>query len=155
METFSITINPSPFKKWDWPQVFDLMKTYNEVYVCKKFKNYDSMDIEIQIDLLNSIVKYIMVNLVETEWSQGYIEYTRKGNAHIHTHFRSPIKNHDFVIEVITKVAEKVNKFFSSGLQFKALHYEETVVDIIYWIKYEQKEVWKSISRNDFPDSER
>lgn len=149
--TYSITINPSCFKKWDIDFVNMLLMEQqpNELWY---YKNYNSLDYDDQRKLLRAIIEGLKSHLVGIELSDIRYEYTAKGNLHAHYYMvihDDEKYDHDFFLESI----RYMNKVFSSGLKYLAVHTEKTYYNVKFWDDYCNKQQWlNTITRENFPN---
>lgn len=153
MNTYSVTLNISPYKKLDMGVVNHLIEVYNikENTERYNFKNFNSMDHDDQKTLLSSIINCVVKSFHDVDVSDLNYEFTKKDNLHVHLHLIA-FSNID---QAIDKAMELINLHFSSGQKYKALLIEKTTRDIRFWKKYENKEQWlTTLTKEQFPDNE-
>lgn len=133
MNTYAVTINPSPYKKWDLKLV-NFYFSSGRIYC----KNYDKLPRDIQEKLLKDILDYLVKRAsYNAEWSDFIFEDTKLNNRHIHVYFKAE-KN---MQPMKSKIVQALNDVFGcSEANHHAVYIEETTDDKRYWQDYMKKE---------------
>lgn len=126
---FAITLNPSPFNKWN---KLDVNAIYTKGCICSS--NYKSLPHFVQRNLLEDIYN-LFKSKVSGDYSEPNYEITKCGNYHIHAHFHTDLEESDF-----KHIVDGINKIFSNNDKWKALYIEQTHTSKEPWHKYEIKE---------------
>lgn len=148
MNTYSMTLNISPYKKLDMDIVNNIINDKRNRWT---HKNFNSMDHGDQKHLLSNLINNVVKSLNHVDVSDLCFEYTKKGNLHVHCHILS-----DVDVTPDAKIAmDTINKYFSSGQKYTALLIEKTTHHIRHWQIYEGKKQWlNTITRENFPNHE-
>lgn len=145
METYSLTINPSPYKAWNREIVAHVSGVS---IMCKNYARLK--DSSIQLDVLKGVFEYIKERAKGVEWGELRFEKTKLGHYHLHTHFSIQGYKSD-LSEIIREddrcvLFEDLNDIFSSGKKHPALYWEITRVKHCFkerWLPYENKDILK------------
>jgi len=149
---FAVTINLSPYKKWDYKFVNELLNTYGEgTLKLYKAKNWNTLDHEDQELVLKACANSLVKSVNGLDATELRFELTEKSNKHLHFYIMSDdnlLQNERFMYRVGI-----LNTQFSSGLRYMTCHIEETILDVKYWKKYINKDVWlQCLTRSNFPE---
>lgn len=138
-KTFSITINPSAFKKWDRNTV---ARFCGFGILCG---SYDKLRKDLQKELVQGIFDYLKATALGFEWSSPRFELTKERlNWHIHALITVP-ENYELTEDSLngSDVFKLLNDVFSSGQKHPALYATLTMVDKCYWESYQNKDILK------------
>lgn len=151
-ETYAVTINPSPYKKWDKQEVNNLYKSYGRITAA----NYNKLPEFIQKQLLLCILDAMVKQFLLLDWCAPVFEKTDLGNLHIHVYFKrlvTPVnefksKSFEDCFRDCTPVRYIEQIFGAASAGHPCVYVEKTIVDINYWKDYMAKEKYLEVLMN-------